>query len=104
MDERTLEYLDEVRLRIISVVASSRVGTAVAQQAVAVAQRAFAQVLPRLPAMIESRLPKADAQIMTAQQLADLLAEFAADILAIQTGDLRREVQPRRAGRGGSDG
>jgi hypothetical protein len=99
MDDRTLRYLDEARQRIISAMASARVRSDRDEEAVQAAQRAFARVLPRLPAMIRERVPEAAAQIYTPAAMGKLLAEFAADMLAIQTNDLLHEVEPKQADR-----
>jgi hypothetical protein len=66
---------------------------------VVAAQEAFAKVLPRLPALIDAQLGATHAQIYTREQLARMLAGFAADILALQTADLLHAVQ-RGAARG----
>jgi hypothetical protein len=46
--------------------------------------------LTRLPLMVAQRATQADAIILTQAQLRDLLAHFALDVLALQTGGLVR--------------
>ncbi len=66
-----------------------------AGDAAAVMQEALSHVLPCLPGMIEERLPKADAQIYTKAQVQALLAQFAADVLAVQGECLVQSVRQR---------
>jgi len=64
--------------------------------AVAIVSESLAHVVPQLPGLIESRLPEADAVIMNRAMMRAMLAQFAADMLAIQSGTLRDSVRRRR--------
>lgn len=98
MDSAVLEYLDEARQRIIAAIAAARGGED-SEAAVQIVQAAFSQVLPRIPAMIGDRLGPVDARIYTRAQMERYLAEFAVDILTVQTGDfLRAVLAPDRGG------
>jgi hypothetical protein len=63
---------------------------------VAVVSESLAHVVPQLPGLIESRLPDVDAVIMNRATMRALLAQFAVDVLAIQSGTLRDSVRRRR--------
>jgi hypothetical protein len=99
-DDQMLEYLDFIRQRIIAAMTSA-VREQGFDEVVLVAQEAFADVLPQLPGLIELRVPEVEARIYSAAELRQLFAEFAADLLSMQTDNLIRAVRPRCLEQGG---
>lgn len=94
--DRTLELLEEAQRRLLASLATR--GTSEEARALSIAHRALASVCPQIPALIEERVPVADAVILTKDTMRAVLAQFAVDILAIQTGELR-ELHPRQRAR-----
>ena len=94
MTDRALTLLESAQIRLIDAMEDLR--TEGDECAVAIVSESLAHVVPQLPGLIESRLPEADAVIMNRAMMRAMLAQFAADMLAIQSGTLRDSVRRRR--------
>lgn len=88
MIDRSLTLLEGAQARLIEAMDDIE-----DDAAVAVVSEVLAHVVPQLPGLIESRLPEADAVIMNRETLRAVLAQFAADMLAIQSATLRDSVR-----------
>lgn len=94
MTDRALALLESAQTRLIEAMDDLRIDGS--ECAIAVVSESLAHVVPQLPGLIESRLPHADAVIMNREAMRAMLAQFAADVLAIQSGTLRDAVRRRR--------
>lgn len=56
----------------------------------------LATSVPQIAGLIEGRLPSGDAVILTRDQVRELLAKFACDVLSVQA-DAVSYIDPRRA-------
>ena len=62
-------------------------------------EKALASVIPQIPELIEQTVTQADAQILTREELQELLARFSADVMALQADTIRSRrstKKPRR--------
>jgi len=94
MTDRALTLLESAQTRLIEAMDDLRIDEG--ECAVAVVSESLAHVVPQLPGLIESRLPTVDAVIMNRETMRAMLAQFSADVLAIQAGTLREAIRRRR--------
>ena len=94
MDRASLALLEHARDRLIGAVAELR--SSGGNEQLMTVQEALSHVLPNLPGLIDSRLPKAHAQIYTKTQLQTMLAQFAVDLLSVQSDCLLLEGERRK--------
>jgi hypothetical protein len=89
MQDRALRLLEDAQRRLIASLAVVRPKD---EQALLTAQRAFSSVLPHLPGLIDSKVTDADACILTREQFRAILAQFALDLLTIQTAEIKSQL------------
>ena len=92
VDEQTLSMLEKAQQHLFRVLESMRGES----ESAIVAQDAIVRTLPHVLGLIEERLPKGHAQIFTRRELRAIFAQFAVDLLSVQSGCVRDSIRARR--------
>ncbi len=85
-----MRKIDRVRKKLIASIDELRSTDDPDAQALALLHEFTVDALMRLPRVVARHATEADAVILTQGQLRDLLARFALEVLALQTGGLVR--------------